>query len=146
MINNSRIGIYDYLHGLMVQVTPHVHDMSEPTETTPDEAENGFVVVLVGRLNDESEFYCDSYIWARCFVTAYIPKKSRGRLNKALYGAFETGINNIIESEQNNGNSSQYFIVPDSVISMDDDEISQKGNQFHVFTKSFIVGSDYKEQ
>lgn len=145
MINDSRIDIYDYLTGLMKQVTDNVYPMGEPTTTTESDVENGFIVILVGRLNDDSEFSCEAYLWTRCYITAYVPKKNRGILNKSLYKEYETSINDIIRSEQGKTDESRYYIVPDTVISMDDDEKTQKNNQYHVFTKSFIVGTDYQE-
>lgn len=145
MINDSRIDIYDYLSGLMKQVTDNVYPMGEPTTTTESDAENGFIVILVGRLNDDSEFSCEAYLWTRCYITAYVPKKNRGILNKSLYKEYETSINDIIRSEQGKTDESRYYIVPDTVVSMDDDEKTQKNNQYHVFTKSFIVGTDYQE-
>ena len=66
-------------------------------------------------------------------------------LNKSLYKEYETSINDIIRSEQGKTDESRYYIVPDTVVSMDDDEKTQKNNQYHVFTKSFIVGTDYQE-
>ena len=145
MINESRIDIYDYIEELMKQVCDNVYPMGEPMETTEDDVDNGFIVIRVGKLNDDSEFSCEAYIWARCFVTAYVPKKTRGRLNKTLYKQFEDGINGVIktaEEEQTNN----YFIVPDTILSTDDDETGQQGNQYHVFTKSFIVASDYQNE
>jgi len=146
MINDSRIDIYDYLSGLMKQVSENVYAMAEPTETTESDVDDGFIVIRVGTLNDDSEFSCETYLWSRCYVTAYVPKKTRGRLNKTLYSTFENGINTIIKNEQSENHDGQYFIVPDTTISMDDDETAQKGNQFHVFTKSFIVGTDYEQE
>lgn len=145
MINDSRIDIYDYLSGLMKQVTDNVYPMGEPTTTTESDVDNGFIVILVGRLNDDSEFSCEAYLWTRCYITAYVPKKNRGILNKSLYKEYETSINDIIRSEQGKTDESRYYIVPDTVVSMDDDEKTQKNNQYHVFTKSFIVGTDYQE-
>lgn len=145
MINDSRIDIYEYLTSLMKQVMDNVYPMGEPTTTTESDVDNGFIVVLVGRLNDDSEFTCETYIWTRCYITAYVPKKNRGILNKSLYREYEESINAIINAEQEKEDGSRYFIVPDTVISMDDDEKTQKNNQYHIFTKSFIVGTDYQE-
>lgn len=113
--------------------------MSVPTDNTESDTKNGFIVVKVGNVKDESEFACNSYAWARCYVTAYIPKKTRGRLNKALYQTFEDGIENVIMSEIDTPTSNDFSILEDSVLSMDDEEQSEKGNQYHVFVKSFIV-------
>lgn len=139
MFNESRIDIYDFLYGLFYNtVTRNVYRMGEPTENTESDTTDGFITLRVGVLNDDSEFYGDAYGWARCYVTAYIPKKSKGRLDSEKYKYFEDNINLVVKlaSEDRNGD---YFILKDSELSADDDEISQKGNQYHVYRKSFVV-------
>lgn len=140
--DNSRISVYDYLSSLFTTLTPNVYSMSEPTTTTESDTENGFIVTKVGGLNDESEFEGDAYGWVRCSVTAFIPKRDRGRLNKPKYRFFEDGINGIIKANTGLNNDGGYYILEDSILSMDDDENTQKGNQFHVFVKSFVVVID----
>jgi hypothetical protein len=145
MFNESRIDIYDFLYGLFYDtVTRNVYKMGEPTENTESDTIDGFITLRVGVLNDDSEFYGDAYGWARCYVTAYIPKKSKGRLDSEKYKYFEDNINLVIKlaSEDRNGD---YFILKDSELSADDDEISQKGNQYHVYRKSFVVVTNNQE-
>lgn len=140
MINESRIAVYNYLKPLFAMVTENVYSMRVPTENTDDDTKNGFIVIQVGGINDESEFGLDTYGWVRCYVTAYVPQQSRGRLDVEKYAEFEDGINTVIrtlaESPQNNA---PYYIMPDSILSMDDDEDTNKGNQYNVFVKSFVV-------
>lgn len=146
MIQESRIDIYDYLYGLFYDVvTKNVYSLGEPIETTQSDTEDGFIVIHVGNLYDNSEFPCEAYAWTRCSVTAYVPKKSRGRLDKTRYRFFETAINDVIKNEIAMNSDNTYYIIPSSVLSMDDDEITQKGNQYHLFVKSFIVGIDNNE-
>lgn len=145
MLNDSRIDIYDYLANKMKAVTANVYSMGEPMENTSEDVDEGFLVIRVGDLNDNSEFSLNAYAQTRCYVTAYVPKKTRGRLNKTLYKDFETKINNVIKEAQSASNDDTYYILPDSVVSMDDDETTQKSNQYHVFIKSFIVVVDNKE-
>ena len=145
MFNESRIDIYDFLYGLFYNtVTRNVYKMGEPTENTESDTTDGFITLRVGVLNDDSEFYGDAYGWARCYVTAYIPKKSKGRLDSEKYKYFEDNINLVVKlaSEDRNGD---YFILKDSELSADDDEISQKGNQYHVYRKSFVVVTNNQE-
>lgn len=147
MFNDSRIDIYDYLYNLVYDVvTKNVYRMGEPTETTESDSKDGFVVLKVGNMNDDSEFDCDAYGWARCTITAYVPKKSRGRLDKTLYKAFETSINQVVKDAIANGDNQEYYILGDSVLSMDVDETTQKGNQYHVYVKSFVVVLDGIEE
>ena len=137
--DSSRISLYNYLSDLFSTVTENIYPMEVPTENTQDDTTNGFIVTKVGDMRDESEFDSDCYGWVRCFVTAYVPKASRGRLNKRLYLTFENGINDVIKANTGVNNDGGYYIMEDSVLSMDDGEQSQKGNQYHVFVKSFIV-------
>ena len=143
MYNESRMDIYDYLYNLVYDVvTKNVYRLGEPTETTTDDTENGFVVIAVGNLTDDSEFYLDTYGQVRCTFTAFVPKKSRGRLDADKYRAFESSINDVVKNAIENANDGDYSILADGILSMDDNETSQKGNQYHVYVKSFIVVVD----
>lgn len=142
MLRKSRIDIYNYLytklHGV---VTKNVYSMNEPQELTESDTKDGFVVIRVGDLNDESEFSGAAYGWARVFIEAYVPPKSRGRLDKEKYVSFENGINAVIE----NASSQQegiYGIQEGSIISMDAVEETNANNNYFMFVKSFILTID----
>jgi hypothetical protein len=122
-------------------VTRNVYKMGEPTENNESDTVDGFITLQVGVMNDASEFDGDAYGWARCYVTAYVPKKTRGRLDSDKYKQFEDGINTVVRlaSESRHGN---YFVLRDSEISTDDVETYQKGNQYHLYRKSFVVVID----
>lgn len=140
MVNESRIEIYNFLKPLFSSVTQNIYPMRVPTENTADDTKNGFIVILVGNIVDVSEFDLNTYAQVRCYVVAYVPQKSRGRLDEAKFAYFEDGINEAIRNAINNpDNSSAYYIQADSILSMDDDEDTNKGNQYNVFAKSFIV-------
>lgn len=137
MFNDSRIDIYDFLYGLFYDtVTRNVYKMGEPTENNESDTKDGFITLRVGVLNDDSEFDGDAYGWARCYVTAYVPKKSRGRIDDEKYRLFENGINTVIRLASESRDD-DYYILKDSELSTDDDEISQKGNQYHIYRKIF---------
>lgn len=138
----TRISLYGFLSEVFADVTDNLYSMTVPTENTKSDVESGFVVTNVGNVVDESEFDGDAYGWVRCQVTAFVPKKSRGRLNKELYKAFEDGISAAIKAKTGENNEGGYYILEDSVLSMDDDENTIKGNQYHVFVKSFVVVID----
>ena len=143
MYNESRMDIYDYLYNLVYDVvTKNVYRLGEPTETTTSDTEDGFVVITVGNLNDDSEFYLDTYGQVRCTFTAFVPKKSRGRLDGTKCRAFESAINDVVKNAIESANDGDYSILADGMLSMDDNETSQKGNQYHVYVKSFIVVVD----
>ena len=142
MFNESRIDIYDFLYQMFFDtVTRNVYKMGEPTENSESDTVDGFITLQVGVMNDASEFDGDAYGWARCYVTAYVPKKTRGRLDSDKYKQFEDGINTVVRlaSESRYGN---YFVLRDSEISTDDVETYQKGNQYHLYRKSFVVVID----
>lgn len=145
MVNNSRIDIYDYLKTLFTSVSDNIYSMTVPTDNTTDDTEHGFLVTRVGSINDESEFDEQAYGWVRCYVSAYVPKKTRGRLNKDLYKSFEDGITDAIKAAMRTGNTSTYYVIEDKILSLDDDEATVKGNQYHVFIKSFKVAIDQQE-
>jgi hypothetical protein len=63
-------------------------------------------------------------------------------LDKTLYKAFETSINQVVKDAIANGDDQEYYILGDSVLSMDVDETTQKGNQYHLYVKSFVVVLD----
>lgn len=146
MFGRSRINIYEYLYNLFHGVvTENVYSMNEPQELTNSDTKDGFIVIHVGDMHDESEFNGHAYGWARCFVEAFIPPITRGRLNYDLYKTFEDGINSVITSavEEDSGS---YYIQEDGIISTDVEEVSNANNAYFTYVKSFIVGYDNEEQ
>ena len=145
MVNESRIDIYDYLYNLLFGVvSENVYDMRVPTELTESDTTDGFLVIHVGSIVDESEFDGQAYGRVRCFIEAFIPSVSRGRMNHDIYAMFENSINQIIKEQSETGDS-QYYIEKDSLISADDIEGSDDNNSYFSFIKSFIVVIDKKE-
>lgn len=147
MVTESRIAVYNYLKTLFSGVTQNIYSMRVPTENTSDDTQNGFIVIEVGAINDASEFDLQTFAWVRCNVVAYVPQKTRGRLDEAKYTAFENGINSAIRTAIDAPDpTSAYSIQSEGILSMDDDEDSNKGNQYNLFVKSFIVIIDAVEQ
>ena len=139
-MNESRMAIYNYVYGLLYNtVTRNVYSMNEPQELTESDTKDGFIVIRVGDINDESEFHCEAYGWVRVFIEAYIPPISRGRLDKAKYKTFEDGINGVINAEIENGTSENYSIQSDGVLSMDGNTDTNANNAYYLYVKSFIV-------
>lgn len=139
MLNESRIDIYDYLYNIFYDVvTKNVYPMRVPQELTESDATEGFIVIRVGGINDESEFSGQAYGRVRCYVQAYVPPISRGRVDGNRYKEYEDAINAIIKlaAEDNQG---QYNIEEGSIISTEEDEISNANNSYFTFIKSFIV-------
>lgn len=139
MVDESRIGIYNYLYNLFYDVvTRNVYAMQEPQELTSSDVKDGFLVIQVGNINDESEFACETYGWARCYVYAFVPPISRGRLDYDKFETFENAINSVIKTESENSGGT-YGIQYDSVVSNDIVERSNANNTYFTFAKSFIV-------
>ena len=142
MVNESRIDIYDYLYNLLFGVvSENVYDMRVPQELTESDTKDGFIVIHVGDIVDESEFSGETFGRVRCFIEAFVPQISRGRVNHDIYALMENGINNVID-EQSKIDDGTYYIDKGSVLTADDDEISNAGNAYFTFIKSFIVVID----
>ena len=145
MVNESRIDIYDYLYNLLFGVgSENVYDMRVPTELTESDTTAGFLVIHVGSIVDESEFVGEAFGRVRCFIEAYVPQISRGRVNHDIYAAMANSINSVIK-EQSETDDGEYYIEKDSLISADDIEGSDDNNSYFSFIKSFIVVIDKKE-
>ena len=145
-VNKSRIDIYDYLYNLLFGVvTENVYDMRVPQELTESDTKDGFIVVHVGNLVDESEFTCEALARVRCVIEAFVPQISRGRVNHDIYAAMENSINSVIK-EQTETNEGTYYIEQDSILSMDDVEESTSDNSYFTFVKSFVVVIDKQSE
>lgn len=145
MLDKSRIKIYDYLYNLLYDVvTKNVYSMNPPQELTKSDAEDGFIVINVGDIHDASEFSCEAYGFARCYLTAYVPPITRGRLDYTKYETFENSINDVIENATSDSDGT-YYIEDGSVLSMDNDETTNANNQFFIFVRSFVVNINKQE-
>lgn len=141
MLNKSRSDIYDYLYGLFYgTVTENVYSMSEPQELEDTDRTDGFIVLHVGNMYDNSEFSGQTYGEVRCYVEAYIPPVTRGRLDVDKYREYEEAIIQTIENAIASPNQNEdYCIQEDSLISSETEEVTNANNIFFVFIKSFIV-------
>lgn len=139
MLDISRIDLYDYLYNITYDVvSKNVYRMYAPQELTKSDTEDGFLVLRVGDIVDNGEFHGKAYGMARCYITAYVPPKTRGRLDVAKYKAFEDGINNVIRNASQSSNPA-YGVDEESVLSMDAAETSNANNFYLTFIKSFVV-------
>jgi len=141
MIDESRINIYDFLYNVFYgTVTKNVYAAREPQELTKSDVKDGFVVLIVGELNDASEFKGETYGSVRCYVEAYIPPISRGRLDYDKYSSFENAINDAISTQiANSSNNDKYHIQESATLTSDIDGATVADNTFFTFIKSFIV-------
>lgn len=143
MVNESRLDIYSYIYNLLYgTVSNNVYTMNEPQELTESDVNDGFIVIRVDSVYDNSEFRSETYSQARVFVEAYVPPKSRGRLDKTKYKAFEDAITEAIVDEMNEGTDEHYTILSDGILSIDDVDFTNANNAFYLYVKSFIVNID----
>lgn len=139
MFEAKRTSLYDFVYSLFYNVvTKNVYMMNEPQELTSDDVKNGFIVIRIGNINDESQFNGNAYAWSRVFIEAYVPAKSRGRIDMGKYKRFEDSINDVITQASQDGES-DYTLALESVLSMDGEETSNSNNIFFMFIKSFII-------
>lgn len=140
MINESRIAIYDYLYKLFDDVVSvNVYAIAPPKELTSKDTKNGFLVVRATTINDVSEFKGEAYAWTRCYVTAYVPTVSRGRLDYDAFREIEETINSIINNEIENTKNDMYSIQKGSILSYDSLENTNDDNIYYLYTKSFTI-------
>lgn len=145
MVEESRIAIYEYVAGILEEVSENVYWMDEPQELTQSDTEDGFIVITLGDLFDNGEFEGESFATVRAFVRCYIPPITRGRLNVELYDQYERGINDAIKLASTSDNHGTYWIQPDSFISADIGEDENANNAYYLFVKSFIVVIDEED-
>lgn len=140
MFSDSRIDIYDYLYDLVVnnEVSSNVYMVDEPQDLTASDKKDGFVVIKVGGLNDQSQFDLETYGWARVYIYAYVPSTSRGRLNYDKYKVMENKLNALIDTA-NQQVVDGYTIIKNSTLSTDGTVMSTANNLFYTFVKSFRV-------
>ena len=138
-MNDSRIDLYDYICDILKDVSNNIYSMKIPEELTESDAEEGFIVVRVADMYDDSEFYKQAFGDVRVFVNAYVPLKSRGRLNKNLYNSLASEIDSVVSNEITNGSNEEFTILSDGVLSIDDIENTNANNTYAVYIKSFLV-------
>lgn len=139
MVNESRIDLYDYLYNIFYDVvTKNVYSMQEPQELTTSDTKDGFIVIRVGDIYDESEFVGQAYGSVRCYVEAFVPPITRGRLAFDRYKEYEDAITRAIKVAANTPHET-YIIREGSALSMDGGETTNANNLFFTFVKSFIV-------
>lgn len=138
MVSKNRADIYEYLYGVFSNaMTNNVYFVNAPQDLTDKDANDGFVVLRVGEIRDESEFSRSAFARARCYAYAYTRANKRGKLDFPTYKSLETSVEQTIQNAANKGGA--ISILNDTVISMDTAEFSNADNPFFVFAKSFVV-------
>lgn len=138
-MNDSRIGIYEYIESILTSVTENVYLMNEPQELTDSDTTEGFIVIRVGDLVDAGEFRDSTFGYATVFIECYVPPITRGRLDVAKYRQMEADVNAAIRRAAEEDTDGEYYIVEDSILSADSNAENNANNAYYMFLKSFIV-------
>ena len=117
-MNISRIDIYDYIKGLFAgqanTIFKNVYYGEIPQTITDSDKNNGFIVIRLGALNDNSDFYLSTYCTIRGYIECYIPLY-QGKMNTTKYKLVQNALDLIIKGEGEKVNA-QYNINTDSVL------------------------------
>ena len=140
----SRKNIYTYLANLFKTVTTNLYRISIPVTLGDDAVSNGFIVISLGNLTDNSEFDFKTYSHIRATIQYFVPSinttTANGVMNTSAFDNVQTQIDAIITSESEKTNQ-KYTISRDGVLSMDD-FYTNNTNSFYVYITSFLITID----
>lgn len=139
MYSITRTELYGFVYDLVYdeEVCKNVYLANEPQELTESDVNDGFVVIRIGSVSDDSEFTEEAYGRVRVYIEAYVPPKSRGRLDTDKMLAYEDAISLAVRRASQS--SDGFAVLEDSMLSSDIYEETNANNQYFVFIKSFVV-------
>lgn len=138
-MNVSRQDIYSYVSTLLKDVTSNIYRIEIPEILTTDAISNGFIVLKMNALKDNSEMGLNTYSQVRVYIESYVPAlKDRGTINTSKYKAAQDAIDAVINAECEKQNQSYTINRDDGVLSMED-YFTNKTNFFFVYITSFLV-------
>lgn len=139
MYSITRTELYGFVYDLVYdeEVCKNVYLANEPQELSESDVNDGFVVIRIGSVSDDSEFTEEAYGRVRVYIEAYVPPKSRGRLDTDKMLAYEDAISLAVRRASQS--SDGFAVLEDSMLSSDIYEETNANNQFFVFIKSFVV-------
>lgn len=140
-MNVSRKDIYSYVASLFTSVSKNIFRIDIPITLNADAASNGFIVLKLDTLSDNSEFDLSTFATVRMYVECYVHTTQvdgiSGLMNTAKYDAAQKAIDTIIEAECKKQNQT-FSISNDGILSMDD-FYSNNTDAFSVYIKSFKI-------
>ena len=140
-MNESRKDIYSYVATLFTSVTTNIFRGEIPKSLSGTCATNGFMVLRLGELRDDSEFDMEAFGRVRMNVEFYVPSVSTsnagGVMNTTKFDEAQDDIDAIVNAECAKRNQT-YTISRDGILSFDD-FYSNSANTFHVYITSFII-------
>lgn len=133
----SRQDIYSYITTIFSSVTKNIYPIEIPSTLSSDAVKNGFIVLKLNEIKDQSEFLSDTYSDPRMYVESYIPSKADGSINKTKYEEIQSTIDSIVLEECKKTNQ-VYTISKESILS-GDDFYTNKTNSFFMYIASFTI-------
>lgn len=139
-MNTSRIDIYEYIKGLFVGETntifQNIYYGNKPQVLTDNDSKNGYIVVSLGGMTDNSEIALTTYVTLRCYIECYIPLYN-GSVNTTKYKKVQEALDAIIQRECSKVNA-QYNINTDSLLSTDG-YFNNNNNSSFAYIASFQI-------
>lgn len=137
--DTTRIGVYNYLYDILFGVvSDNVYLANPPQTLTESDLKDGFIVIRMASLMDEGQFLGEAYGSVRCYIEAYLPPKTRGRLNDEMFEEYERSIDMALKEAIERGDKT-YAIELGDALSAELIETNNMDNIFNVLAKSFIV-------
>lgn len=138
MSDISRISVYEFACGMFSSLGVNVYSMEVPQSLdTATDIASGFIVIRVNNIYDNSEFVGNTYATSRVLVEAYVPAKTRGRVDATKYKALQDKINIIVKEYCEKVNQ-DYVVSEDSILNYDDTFINNT-TEFFMYVISFTV-------
>lgn len=138
MSDISRISVYEFAYGMFSSLGVNIYSMEVPQSLdTATDIASGFIVIRVNNIYDNSEFVGNTYATSRVLVEAYVPAKTRGRVDATKYKALQDKINIIVKEYCEKVNQ-DYVVSEDSILNYDDTFINNT-TEFFMYVISFTV-------
>ena len=139
-MNVSRKDLYSYVATMFVGVVKGIY-RHMPTSLSSEDTANGFIVLRMGNIEDESEIFLNAYAKTRIYVECYVPdvntSTTNGVMSTTKYDAMQQAVDNKIDAECEKVNQT-YTISRESILSSDDTYVN-KAVSFMVYITSFQV-------
>ena len=136
----SRKDLYSYVASMFVGVVKGIYKHM-PTALSPDDIANGFIVLRMADIKDDSEIFLNAYAKTRIYVECYVPdvntSTTNGVMSTTKYDAMQQAVDDRINAECSKVNQT-YTISRESILSSDDTYVN-KAVSFMVYITSFQV-------
>ena len=136
----SRKDLYSYTASMFVGIVKGIY-RHMPTALSTEDTANGFIVIRMGDIKDDSEIIGNTDAKTRIYVECYVPDvnttTTNGVMSTTKYDAIQQAVDDRIDTECDKVNQT-YTISRDGILSSDDTYVN-KANSFMVYITSFQV-------